>query len=210
MKTGNKKFIAGLLVGLILATSLPVLAETVKTGVTVYLGRTGLTIDGKASEAETLLYNDTLYIPISIAARELGFSAVWDEKTNVTNITMPKTAAAKPAPAPVAPEKPPFENGVPLRECLGNIMDKYNLEGDMTANGSVYTVSLDLGGNKATVTFNLADSKGLLNTAADGKVTFDKKTAKFQFYIAEVDGEGRTMIVEQSLIDALKEVGFIK
>jgi len=98
-----KKHLACVLIILLFVgtVSFPVAGAQTITNATVRLDYTKLTIEGFPSEGETLLYNDTLYIPISIAAKELGFSSVWDEKTNTTNITPPKTVKIN-----VQPQKP--------------------------------------------------------------------------------------------------------
>jgi len=196
MKTGNKKFIAGLLAGLILATSLSVMAQTVAPQIV----KARISVDGKKLTARDTIRvieipgdDGGLFIeaePIfqMLTTKDLVLSGTYDAKTKVYDLTT----------------KPPFENGAVLRECLGNLDSNYKIKvGDddikWDPKTNAVTITLTLNKNKATITYNSATDK-------TGVVTFNKKTAEFRLYVAE----GTTYIIEQSLVDALIEVGFIK
>jgi len=194
MKTGNKKFIAGLLAGLILATSLSVMAQTVAPQIV----KARISVDGKKLTARDTIRvieipgdDGGIFIeaePIFgiLTTKDLVLSGTFDAKTKVYDLTT----------------KPPFENGVAIRECLANLDSNYKIKvgnDDIKFDNGKVTITVSLGSNKAVITYNAQTDKA-------GVVTFNKKTAEFRFYVAD----GTTYIVEQSLVDALKEVGFIK
>lgn len=101
-----KKFLSGILVGVLIMTSTIAYAETKKTIEAVF-GRVKLTVDGKAVDKETLLYNGTTYVPLKAAAEVAGMEVGWDASTNTARLTSKPTAPA-PAPtaSPVATPKP--------------------------------------------------------------------------------------------------------
>lgn len=73
----------------------PSAAATSYTLGTIRINYTKLIVNGQESGANTLLYNDNMYIQVGVAAKELGFTHSWNAKTNTTSIFM--NSSSKPA-----------------------------------------------------------------------------------------------------------------
>ena len=63
--------------------------------ITATFGATRYVLNGEAFTQETMVYNDTAYLPAAYLARQLGLTANWDEASNITTLT--STGAAYPA-----------------------------------------------------------------------------------------------------------------
>ena len=94
-----KKFIAGLLTGIMIMSTIAVFAESLQT-IQVIFDRVKLVVDGKALHNETLLYDGTTYIPLRAAAEALGVDVGWDGNTHTASLT------SKGISTPVAPPSP--------------------------------------------------------------------------------------------------------
>lgn len=98
-----KKFLSGILVGVLFMTSTIAYAETKKT-IDAVFGQVKLIVDGKFIDKETLLYNGTTYVPLRAAAEAIGMEVGWDGSTNTASLTS-KTAITS-TPAPTSTPKP--------------------------------------------------------------------------------------------------------
>jgi hypothetical protein len=117
-----KKFIAGLLAGILLMTTLTVFAESTKK-IEAIFGRVKLVVDGAPVADETMLYDGTTYVPLRAAAEALDKDVSFDAATSTAYITS-KTASSgntpilanaptptpKPAPAPAIAPAPAQES----------------------------------------------------------------------------------------------------
>ncbi|MCL2351555.1 MAG: copper amine oxidase N-terminal domain-containing protein [Firmicutes bacterium] len=81
-----KKFFAGIICGIILATAVSVYAESSGT-IDVIFGRVKLAVNGKMTDTPTLLYNGRTYIQLRGAADAFGATLDWDEGTNTATLT---------------------------------------------------------------------------------------------------------------------------
>jgi hypothetical protein len=90
-----KKFLAGILSGLavsfcvtVFASQTPqVISQAVAKKIDAYFGRVKLLVNGKNVDKETLVYDDSTYIPLRDAAEVLGVEVEWDEKTATAILT---------------------------------------------------------------------------------------------------------------------------
>lgn len=85
-----RKFITGLLVGLILASTVSVFADSTQT-ISAVFGKVKLMVDGKAIDRETLLYNGTTYVPLRAAGEALGKEVTYDNNTSTAYLDPPGT-----------------------------------------------------------------------------------------------------------------------
>ena len=96
-----KKFFAGIISGIavsfcvaVFASQTPqVVSEVVAKKIDAYFGRVKLVVNGKNVDKETLVYDDSTYIPLRAAAEVLGVEVEWDEKTGTAILTSPKAGA---------------------------------------------------------------------------------------------------------------------
>jgi len=90
VKSGNiKGFLAGVLVTVILMSSVSALASTGSKNIEIFYNNIKITLDGKqvtprdgrGDIVEPFIYNDSIYLPIRAIATALGLSADWDGNT---------------------------------------------------------------------------------------------------------------------------------
>jgi hypothetical protein len=113
-----KKFCSGLLVGILIMSSIIVFAESIET-VQVIFGRVRLVIDGNVLSEETLLYNGTTYIPLRAAAEALGVEVAWDGTTNTASLISNSSNQVQiPLAMPLPTPEPVFEAVIPTPEPL--------------------------------------------------------------------------------------------
>ena len=62
-------------------------ANPVKKIITAIFGATQYVLNGVPFDEQTLVYNDTAYLPAAYLATQLGLTATWDAATNITNLT---------------------------------------------------------------------------------------------------------------------------
>ena len=80
-----KKFIAGFLVCAVLMICVPAFADSAKN-VTALLGQNKVIFEGIPLEVNTLIYEDTTYIPLRAAAEAIGKDVTYDAKTKTVYI----------------------------------------------------------------------------------------------------------------------------
>ena len=61
-------------------------ADNLFTKIDVVFNQMNLFVNGRAVEADNILYNGTTYVPLRKAAEMLGKDVIWDEDTNNVNI----------------------------------------------------------------------------------------------------------------------------
>ena len=81
-----KKFIAGFLVCAFLMVCVPAFAAGAKKNVTALLGQNKVVLEGFTLDVDTLVYEDTTYIPLRAAAEAIGMDVTYDAKTNTVYI----------------------------------------------------------------------------------------------------------------------------
>ena len=94
-----KKTIKGFVLGLIIATLLMSTAfgAGVKKTIEVAFDSINLTVNGAKVDAETIVYNETTYVPLRAAAEMLGKDVGWDQATQTASINdMVEKAKEKP------------------------------------------------------------------------------------------------------------------
>lgn len=107
-----KKFIVGLLVGLIMATSVGLYAENID----VTIGGVDIYVDGKKMDKPILRWNGNAYIPLREVLEETGSLVYWNEEGKFCNIVSPKSESNQVAETPVyvAPTYTPPATPQPL------------------------------------------------------------------------------------------------
>lgn len=85
-----KKFFTGLVASIILMNCMAVVAEAGQK-IDVVFGQVKLVADGKPLDKETLLYNDTTYIPLRAVAEVLGKKIGYDDLTKTAHINTVET-----------------------------------------------------------------------------------------------------------------------
>jgi len=95
-----KRFIAGVLTGLILATSVSAFAAESRQTIDAVFDRVRLVVNGVPSDAQTLLCNGSTYLQLRPAAAALGANLAWDAATNTATLTTGTLVAAVDNPNP--------------------------------------------------------------------------------------------------------------
>lgn len=75
-----KKFISGLLIGLLISTSVFAIKAD------ILLNSIKVKVNGKDVAAENIMYNSRTYVPLRAIGEILGKNVIWDEKTSTANI----------------------------------------------------------------------------------------------------------------------------
>lgn len=90
-----KKFMSGMLVGLLISTSCIAYAYSEQT-INAIFGKVKLVVEGKQVDKETLLYNGTTYVPLRAAGEVLGKSVSYDAETYTAYIGGSNAVATTP------------------------------------------------------------------------------------------------------------------
>lgn len=77
-----KKMVSGILVGALIAISIPTLAETVD----VVFNKIKITVNGNKVDADNVLINGKTYVPLRAISEILNKDVTWDEKTGTAGI----------------------------------------------------------------------------------------------------------------------------
>jgi hypothetical protein len=151
---------------------------------TIGISETTIKIDGFIEKARAVENSGAWYIHLTdVLQHWMGdktapdYKFSFNESTKILSISLPS----------------PIAGGVPIRELL----DKHNIKYDVSVD-DVITVDMTLGSNNAKMTIDTTKDKG--------KVTFNGKTAEFEFKFSG----GTTFVMEDSFVKALKDVGFMK
>lgn len=80
-----KKFISGLLIGIMLMSSTTIFAET-QMSINAIFGKVKLVVNNQVVEQETLVYNGTTYVPLRATAEILDKEVTYDNKTSTAYI----------------------------------------------------------------------------------------------------------------------------
>lgn len=86
MKTKVKYLVIGLLFGIIITSVSPVLADTFMQKIDVVLNTVNVQIEGNKLDTDTILYNNTTYLPMRKVAEAVGKDIVWNQNTMTANI----------------------------------------------------------------------------------------------------------------------------
>ena len=78
-----KKFFTGFIVGLLLTTAIAIAASQ---AIYVTLGQVKLVVDGTLIDQETILYNDSTYVPVRVVAEQLDQTVQYDSITETVFI----------------------------------------------------------------------------------------------------------------------------
>lgn len=78
-----RKYFIGFVLGLLVATATPTLAENGK----YILNSVNLRINGQTVSQPTILYNNTTYVPLRVVSESLGLPVIWDQKTKTVSVS---------------------------------------------------------------------------------------------------------------------------
>lgn len=81
-----KDIIIGILIGCMLMTVTPVLADSVLTKIDVVLNGINVQVEGQGVEVDSILYNGTTYLPMRKVAELVGKDIEWKQETKTANI----------------------------------------------------------------------------------------------------------------------------
>lgn len=81
-----KDIFIGILIGCILMTSCPVLADSIMQKIDVVLNSVNVQINGEKLETSTILYDGTTYLPMRKIAEAVGKDVDWNQETMTANI----------------------------------------------------------------------------------------------------------------------------
>jgi hypothetical protein len=110
-----KVFIAGVVLGALLMTVSPVLAETVD----IAFNAMHITVNGKSVVADNFLYNGTTYVPLRAIAEMLGLDVSYDASTNTAAINSKSTVVQ--TPSSVLPQKKDLTNNPTVKDVKSAI-----------------------------------------------------------------------------------------
>lgn len=88
-----KKIFTGILLGCLLTSLTITYAKPITKQIEVIFGSVNLEVNGKKVDKETILYNDTTYVPLRDAAEMLNMYVDWEENTNTAKISTTKPVA---------------------------------------------------------------------------------------------------------------------
>lgn len=83
-----KKYIAGLLTGILIMSTTFVFGQEITRTANITLDKVKILFDGKDTKLETLLYNGKTYLPLKDTTDLIGLDLVWNGKTNTADISM--------------------------------------------------------------------------------------------------------------------------
>lgn len=86
MKKRIKDIIIGFIIGCLLMTTTPVLANTILQKIDVVLNSVDVQVNGEKLEADTILYNGSTYLPMRKVAEAVGKDIEWNQDTMTANI----------------------------------------------------------------------------------------------------------------------------
>ena len=76
----------GFVIGCILTTSVPVLADTILQKIDVVLNTVNVQIDGEELNTNNILYNGTTYLPMRSIVEAVGKDIEWNQSSMTANI----------------------------------------------------------------------------------------------------------------------------
>jgi len=96
MKSKGSIFIAGLVIGILVVSSMFSVADSMTKEITVQENMIKVEVDGKVVEGDNFLYNNTTYVPLRLVAEMLGCEVGWDGRTNTASIISSKEESSPP------------------------------------------------------------------------------------------------------------------
>ncbi len=81
-----KDIFIGILIGCILMTSCPVLADSIMQKIDVVMNNVNVQVNGEKLETSTILYDGTTYLPMRKIAEAVGKDVDWNQETMTANI----------------------------------------------------------------------------------------------------------------------------
>lgn len=86
MKKRIKDLFIGFIIGCLLMTTTPVLANTVLQKIDVILNTVNIEINGEKLNADNILYNGTTFLPMRVVAEAVDKDIEWNQETMTANI----------------------------------------------------------------------------------------------------------------------------
>lgn len=86
MKSNIKFLTIGLIIGVLLTMTTPVLAESIVKQIDVIFNNVNVNVNGEELEADNILYNGTTYIPIRDVAEILDKDVIWNQETMTVTV----------------------------------------------------------------------------------------------------------------------------
>lgn len=86
MKNRIKDILIGILIGSLLMTATPVLANTILQKIDVVLNGVNVEVNGEYLNANSILYNGSTYLPLRYVAEAVGREVEWNQETMTANI----------------------------------------------------------------------------------------------------------------------------
>lgn len=82
----NKIFLLGLVIGTIVTSVIPVMADSVRQAIEVTFNSVNLQVNGQKIKVDNFLYNGTTYVPLRAVAEALDKDVDWINETKTVNI----------------------------------------------------------------------------------------------------------------------------
>jgi len=139
-----KRFIAGLIAGIMITAGTTYAFAESTMNITVIFDRIKLVVDGTPISQQTLLYNGTTYVPLRAAAEALGKAVGYDAATNTAYIGKQPQSSTGSGPAAT--------DGALLRKVLSQntaepIQEFYVDDFDMDGANEVFAITGDVNGS---------------------------------------------------------------
>jgi len=194
-----KKFVAGLLAGIILAASTAVMAAESHMTISVIMNRVKLAVNGVMTETPTLLYEGRTYVQLHGAAEAFGADLVWDGTTNTASLTT-KATPGRTASTVVAVQ-------ALLKDYL-DVVEVVPLEGEMILVAPKNYLRAGVGVAYAPIVLYSADGAGFyLDLSILGSNYVAIESISFNSLRYMVDGDMRSQEeVGQGVIDSMAGV----
>ncbi len=95
MKKRIKDIIIGFIIGCMLVTTTPVLANTILQKIDVVLNGINVEVNGEKLDSNSILYNGLTYLPLRKVAESVGKEVEWNQETMTANIVNKKIEDVK-------------------------------------------------------------------------------------------------------------------
>lgn len=86
MKKRIKDIVIGFIIGCLLMTTTPVLADSILQKIDVLMNVVNVEINGERLESNSILYNGSTYLPLRKVAEAVGKEVEWTQNTMTANI----------------------------------------------------------------------------------------------------------------------------
>lgn len=122
-----KQLVVGIMIGVILSSCIPVLAENGIKTISVLYNNIKITVNGKEvkTNVEPFQYNGNTFVPVRFVSEALGANVKWNNETKTVEIT---TGVSSPTPKPTLPSEKQINSNITYEKLARNANDYIGIE----------------------------------------------------------------------------------